>query len=345
MRDETRKAFIEKLNDIEKRIRSEAEVWKGLYGKHDQEYKAIMDTLGELKVQELNNQLEGLERDYAKCLADLTKVDAAQKQYDAQLKIRNGNLELVNDRKERIAIMRDKKATEIVKTAGRLRIDLIKDGNREPYREYVEQIMVGSRARTETIEAVCNNIHPLQLVELIKKNDATKIDILTGIGGWSQRIIEQFRAKPESIYRLQSLPIEDLLEISFEVEDNKFRPLQKLSTGQKATVIVLLSMIEGSTPIIFDQPEDALYTPFIFSHIVKLVRGSKEKRQFIFATHNSNIAVASDLDLGIVLEGTASAASVQSAGGLDDEETKKLVILHLEGGEDAIKARLKEYLF
>jgi hypothetical protein len=345
MKDETRKAFIEKLKDIEKRIRSEAEVWKGLYAKHEQEYKAIMATLGELKVQELINQLEGLEKDYAKCLADLTKVDAAQKQYNAQLKIRSENLELVNDRKNRIAIMRDKKATEIVKTTGRLRINLIKDGNREPYREYLEQVMVGSRARTETIEAVCVNIHPLLLVELIRQNDATKIDMLTGIGGWSQRIIEQFRVKPESIFRLQTLPIEDRLEISFEVENNKFRPLQKLSTGQKATVIVLLSMVEGSTPIIFDQPEDALYTPFIFSHIVKLVRDSKEKRQFIFATHNSNIAVASDLDLGIVLEGTSSSASIQSAGGLDDEKIKKLVILHLEGGEDAIKARLKEYQF
>jgi hypothetical protein len=80
-------------------------------------------------------------------------------------------------------------------------------------------------------------------------------------------------------------------------------------------------------------------------NIVQLVKASKDKRQFIFATHNPNIAVGPDLDLGIVLEGSSNETSIKAAGGMDDTETNRLVVLYLEGGEKAIRERLKEYGF
>jgi hypothetical protein len=98
-------------------------------------------------------------------------------------------------------------------------------------------------------------------------------------------------------------------------------------------------MAEGEAPILFDQPEDALYTPFIYSDVVKTLRQGKDSRQFILATHNPNIAVGADVDLGIVLDSDASQTSVAAAGGLDDEQTRGLLLLHLEGGEKALRAR------
>ena len=156
---------------------------------------------------------------------------------------------------------------------------------------------------------------------------------------WAQALINQVQAHPEFLDKIEATPVADLIEISFKVAPGQYRPLEKLSTGQKATVIVLLTMVEGNNPIIFDQPEDALYTPFIYTDVVKALRREKDKRQFILATHNPNIAVGADTDLGIVLEGTSSQASVQASGGLDDKHTQGLLLWHLEGGEQALKSR------
>ena len=174
---------------------------------------------------------------------------------------------------------------------------------------------------------VCEEIAPrkakLGFKWLIREGNSSKISQVADIPiDSAQRIVEQIRGDLTNLYRIEATPVEDLIEISFEVEKNNFRPLDKLSTGQKTTVIVSLSLIEGSSPIIFDQPEDALYSPIIFSNVVSLVRQSKENRQFIFATHNPNIAVGSDLDLGIVLESSATKSTIQRSGGIDDGDTK-----------------------
>jgi hypothetical protein len=252
--------------------------------------------------------------------------------------------QLIKDRKQRVTILRRKKVKDILKSVDKLKITLTPDGYRKNYLDFITKVLVGSRARADQINSICANIHPVEFAQIIRNENIDQLDKLANLGmDWAKRVIEQFRADLSNIYRVESLPIEDLLEISFEVDDNVYRPLEKLSTGQKATVIVSLSLVEGSSPIIFDQPEDALYSPFIFSNIVKLVRNSKKNRQFIFATHNANIAVGSGLDLGIVLDGSSTETVVRASGGLDDSDTKKLVILHLEGGKPAILKRLDAY--
>ena len=102
-------------------------------------------------------------------------------------------------------------------------------------------------------------------------------------------------------------------------------------------------MVEGKQPIIFDQPEDALYNPFVYSDVVQILRREKDQRQFVLATHDPNIAVAGDSDCGIILETTATETTVQAAGGLDDSGTRKLMLLHLEGGPDAFLTRQRKF--
>jgi len=58
--------------------------------------------------------------------------------------------------------------------------------------------------------------------------------------------------------------LEDSILIIFEVEPGKFKPLNELSVGTKSTVIVSLAMIEGTNPLVIDQPEDSLDTEFIY---------------------------------------------------------------------------------
>ena len=73
--------------------------------------------------------------------------------------------------------------------------------------------------------------------------------------------------------------------------------LEELSTGQKATAVLLLLLLESGAPLIVDQPEDDLDNRFITEGIVPRMREEKQRRQFIFSTHNANIPVLGDAEL------------------------------------------------
>lgn len=335
------------IADIDTKIRNEGQVWKAEYEKHNKEYADITAGHEGLKTKELNDQIELLKKQRAGAQAKLNSIGSAEEEYKRRIKIRDQYIATIRDRKARIATSRGQKVKEIIKNVPRLRIILQPNANRDEFKSFLQEVlsMKGSNQKPRIIELICNNIEPFELAKLVRTNDYEQIEKQTSVGTWASKVVEQLRADPSITYKIEAIPTEDYLEISLDVGNRDFRTLEKLSTGQKATVIVSLSLVEGSSPILFDQPEDALYLPFIVENIVHLVKASKDKRQFIFATHNPNIAVGPDLDLGIVLEGSANETSIKAAGGMDDTETNRLVVLYLEGGEPAIRQRLKEYGF
>jgi hypothetical protein len=71
--------------------------------------------------------------------------------------------------------------------------------------------------------------------------------------------------------------------------------------------------------------------------------GHKESRQFIFTTHNSSLAVASDTDKYLVLEGDAASGKVVFSGAIDSEPVRKQVIEYLEGGLSTYRAKYLKY--
>ncbi|BBB48051.1 TrlF family AAA-like ATPase [Pelolinea submarina] len=340
---DTKKVILDKVSEIEKEFIDDEQKWKALFQKHQDDYEELVQKYDVKRIEEINNDLDGLRKTKNKLLEKKKEIDDAEKQLSLLMKTRGKIIQTINDSKGRIFVLRDQYIKKINKSIPELRISLIPNKIFGKYESLLIELMKGSYCKQQIIDEIIKNVPPHNLIQIIKNNDLQRFQNEIELGDWNEKIINQFNLKKEFIYKLESLRIEDFLEISFKVGEEVFKPLEKLSTGQKATVIVLLSMLDGISPIIFDQPEDALYTPFIYSSVVKLVRKSKESRQFIFATHNSNIAVASDLDLGIVLESTSSTTSIDSSGGLDNSRINKLVVLHLEGGEDAINKRLHQY--
>jgi hypothetical protein len=65
--------------------------------------------------------------------------------------------------------------------------------------------------------------------------------------------------------------------------------------------------------------------------------------QFIFTTHNANVAVGADAELSHVLEATADKGTIKASGGIDHQGTNELLLLHLEGGSEALKLRVRKY--
>ena len=132
-------------------------------------------------------------------------------------------------------------------------------------------------------------------------------------------------------------------EVAYVVEPDRTKPLRELSTGQKGTVVLGLAMVEGRGPLIIDQPEEPLDTQSIYGQVVQTLRKNKEERQFIFTTHNANVAVGADADLSHVLSASADKGTIESSGAVDDPKTNRLLLLHLEGGPEALDLRIRKY--
>ena len=87
------------------------------------------------------------------------------------------------------------------------------------------------------------------------------------------------------------------LNVAAEGQTPVWQALEELSTGQKATAVLLLLLLESEAPLVVDQPEDDLDNRFITEGIVPKMREEKRRRQFVFSTHNANIPVLGDAEL------------------------------------------------
>lgn len=161
----------------------------------------------------------------------------------------------------------------------------------------------------------------------------------------------------ESVFmRIEELdfPVTTKLELNLSEPNQppEWRPLEQLSKGQKATAVLLLLLLESDAPLIVDQPEDDLDNRFISDGIVPKIRVGKQRRQFIFATHNANIPVLGDAELITALEASGEPGagvpaqarlSTGGIGSIDNATVRQLVGEILEGGEAAFEMRRMKY--
>ena len=90
---------------------------------------------------------------------------------------------------------------------------------------------------------------------------------------------------------------------------------------------------------------------FITEGVVPRMREEKQRRQFIFSTHNANIPVLGDAELivGLSASGEAERGSARIApehmGSIDAQPVRELVEEILEGGKEAFERRRRKYGF
>ena len=156
-----------------------------------------------------------------------------------------------------------------------------------------------------------------------------------------------------------ALEIEELafppsLRVKLNVADDgdqpEYRPLDALSTGQKATALLFLLLLLGSSdPLVIDQPEDDLDNRFVMGGIVPRIRAEKARRQLIFSTHNANIPVLGDAELVVGLETVRRDGKARGlvkpdqVGSIDDDAVRRTIEQVLEGGRAAFERRREKY--
>jgi DNA repair ATPase RecN len=146
-------------------------------------------------------------------------------------------------------------------------------------------------------------------------------------------------SKLKNLLDLELCDIEDLPVILLNE-----KPIEELSPGQRCSALIPIILVEGSNPLIIDQPEDNLDNKMVFDLVVDILRGLKEYRQIIVATHNPNIPVSGDAEQVVVFESPMKdVCCLIAQGSIDDEIIIKNIKMVMEGGDKAFEIRMKKY--
>lgn len=231
-----------------------------------------------------------------------------------------------------------------------MRLTVEHQGNRDRAFASLRNLKSGAGQRQIQQLVERSDFSPARLAELLRAGaDALsrEFDVPEGAAQQLARV-----ATDEAVDRIEVLPLEDRVEIALNVGSEgraEFRPLDRLSAGQRSTAILLLALLESDGPLILDQPEDDLDNRFIYDDVVQRLRGAKEQRQFLIATHNANIPVLGDAEQIVILDthvvDERVRAFVAARGSIDDGGLHGALEDVLEGGREAFQRRKEKYGF
>ena len=235
----------------------------------------------------------------------------------------------------------------------RVQIAVTVAGDREPLFKILRDDVGGRLA--ETIETL-RDARDLSLTQFVVACREGARKVVESFGGIPAKQAENLaQADEEVLMRIEELDLPPTTAIRLNTaplgESPSWQALDELSTGQKATAVLLLLLLESEAPLIVDQPEDDLDNRFITEGIVPRMRAEKQRRQFVFSTHNANIPVLGDAELivGLTASGEAERGHARIApehvGSIDDRQVRELVEEILEGGKDAFERRRRKYGF
>lgn len=237
------------------------------------------------------------------------------------------------------------------KLVGRVRVEVTMAGNRDPLEHLLRDIGGNLSAALDRLRAV-EQLSLRDFAQCCREGKEALMHRYNLPAGSAERISQ---ADPSLFMKLEELDLPATTKIELntaqEGETQTWQTLEALSTGQKATAVLLLLLLESEAPLVVDQPEDDLDNRFITEGVVPIMRQEKRRRQFLLSTHNANIPVLGDAELILGLaasgegkEGNAK-VSQEHMGSIDSRPVRELVEEILEGGKDAFEMRRSKYGF
>ena len=353
----------EKLNEAVRRFTDEYKVWKPNFDEQKVKFQEQV-----LKLGGDSQKLEGRRKVKIKEIENLEKrllsVKNKVKQLNEVFKIRNEKLEELKKVYNNYFQERKTKCGYFEKVSnGKLQTTIIESTNKDEFQKGLASLKRGSYLREWEIEQLCNKITPYEFILNLLQYDVSRYEERDKTSKFIKEIAQKTDLSEEKIKNLADCLLdtksyEELLllqykafpqdrpEIKYNIGDNEkpnFMLLKNLSTGQKCTTMVILALSGGIMPVIIDQPEDSLDMRAIWDDMCSKLRVGKELRQFIFTTHNSSVAVASDTDKFMIITASATKGEIVFSGAIDNEEVRSEVIKYLEGGPTTYRLKYLKY--
>jgi ABC-type cobalamin/Fe3+-siderophores transport system ATPase subunit len=227
---------------------------------------------------------------------------------------------------------------------GAVRVDLIESGDPERYRSYLLGAFRGSNLwYTKMVDAMASTVPPDELARLARTADdhalARTLNIEAGRAARALKHLADFQTAQD----LETLDVEDCVNFSLQVDGGSYRDTDDISQGQKCTTVLSILLVDSTSPLIIDQPEDNLDNAYIVSSVVNVVRAQAAQRQFIFVTHNPNIPVIGEAANVVVMGSVDGRGSTLTAGKWNEPSITRSILTIMEGGADAFALRTSAY--
>ena len=238
------------------------------------------------------------------------------------------------------------------KLSGRVRVEVTMGGNREPLEKLLRDEIGGNLAALIERLRTRESLSLRDLAQTCRDGKDALVTKYAATLAAAERIVQ---AGTDIFMRIEELELAATTKIELNTaadgDPDNWQTLEGLSTGQKATAVLLLLLLESEAPLVVDQPEDDLDNRFITEGVVPTMKQEKRKRQFIFSTHNANIPVLGDAELIIGLTTGSMNSTVQGRvsnrhmGSIDLQPVREMVEEILEGGKTAFEMRRQKYGF
>lgn len=238
------------------------------------------------------------------------------------------------------------------KLADRVRAMVTMGGNREPLEKLLRDEIGGNLAALLDRLRSRDSLSLLDFAQRCREGKESLVSNYSLPPAAAERLAQ---ATPDVFMRLEELELPATTKIelntSSEGEPETWQTIEALSTGQKATAVLLLLLLESEAPLVVDQPEDDLDNRFITEGVVPTMKNEKRKRQFVFSTHNANIPVLGDAELivglstGIQNDAVQGRSNERHMGSIDMQPVREMVEEILEGGKTAFEMRRQKYGF
>ncbi len=305
--------------------------------KLDEELEKV-DT-GNSSLTTLRASLEQLQIKLAHAEAAELEVESVAKPDLAGLEAEREQLvgQLHSARTERRGLRRSRVSELNVKAAGLVKLDVPNEGDHKGFRDALAGIKVGSRVKEEFLNQLALRTHPLKFSRSLWTGDtASIVDAANGIDSASvAKLLANIDDQGlwEELLEMQTIDRPDVLTIRFKKpDDHQYTAIEELSHGQRCTAILVILLADGDTPVLVDQPEDALHAPWIEEYLVDRLRHLRGSRQYLFATRSPGIVVSGDAEQIVTMRATAGHGEVEASGSLERHKLNRLALDHLEGG-------------
>lgn len=333
-----RKNIITLIGDLEKLINDSIH-------NYPEQFKSFLENME--KVKEKTRQLSEdfnkdnidsnfyfiLEKDIEKIRIKIDTLDNINK------KIRNIKNELDNKIVELTKVRRDiysirrNKAKELEGKINFVQLDVIYRDNEESFLEFLSDRLSGKRISKQKSEKLIKKYKSgYEIVKAVEGSDDEFNDILTPTETFSLR--ERIEEYYHDFFTFQP---DDRLNIKYKSHE-AFKEFEHLSIGQRAAALLGIILSEGCDPLIIDQPEDDIDNNTLYEGIIHLLHEQKNSRQFILATHNSNIVVLGDSENVIICHSDKDEFKGTN-NSIDTLSVQHEIINIMEGGKDAFEKR------
>lgn len=303
--------LAEELRTAEKALAIEHAAWHPTFDAGRAKYEETVQKEGgnckdlAARRTKLVKELDGFTRRNAAMKARADKIKSVADDRNAKLKELRGTYEGYSQER------RAKCAKFESESRGRLRLEPHEATDRDAFRNTLLSLKRGSYLRDSEVQAISAALDPGAFI----KTDAVKQDPAAFNDVAAATVMDVDRMRTLADYLLGTMEYEALLQLQYKampedrpvirycVGDGAFEPLDRLSIGQKCAAMLIMALSDGTMPVVIDQLADSLDIRSVWDDMCQKIRSGKERRQFIFTTHSASLAVASDSDKSLILEG------------------------------------------